>query len=394
MKVAIVHEQVDVRRGGAETSVVEMAGAIAARGVSVTVLFRGPRSGGFIRDNVTYEPLAAGGGSRLLQTYRFVQAATRACRGGVFDLVHAVTPVLCADVYQPRGGLYPEAIERSLAPEPLPLWRALRRLGRRFNLRQRFLMRLERVLLTRRRERVWVAALSEYVRQQALARATVPPSRVRVVFNGVSRTPAGASTEGRELRARLGIAPDLPLLLFVAHNFELKGLGALLGALAAAGRDAAAHARAARAVLLVCGRDRAGPYAARAGRLGLADRVRFVGPVEDLAEWYAAADALAHPTWYDPCSRVVLEALASGLPAVTTRWNGAADVMEPGRHGEVLAGPNDTAALAAAIERVLDPRVRAACRADAARLAELVSMDRHAAELVALYEEVLAARRG
>ncbi|MBK9127822.1 MAG: glycosyltransferase family 4 protein [Phycisphaerales bacterium] len=394
MRVAIVHEQVDVRRGGAETSVVEMAGAIAARGVSVTVLFRGQRPGGLVRDNVMYEPLAAGGGGKLLQTYRFVQAATRACRGGAFDVVHAVTPVLCADVYQPRGGLYAEAIARSLAPEQSPLWRGLRRLGRRFNMRQRFLMRIERVLLTRRRERVWVAALSEYVRQQALSHAAVPPSRVRVVFNGVSGRPAGGPTGVRELRARLGIGPDSPLLLFVAHNFKLKGLGELLGALAAAGRDGAAHERASRAVLLVCGRDRAEPYEARARRLGLADRVRFVGPVEDLSAWYAAADALAHPTWYDPCSRVVLEALSSGLPAVTTRWNGAADVMEPGRHGEVLAEPDDTAALAAALERVLDPRVRAACRADAARLAGLVSMDRHAAELVALYEDVLAARRG
>jgi len=71
---------------------------------------------------------------------------------------------------------------------------------------------------------------------------------------------------------------------------------------------------------------------------------------------------VAHPTWYDPCSRVVLEALAVGLPAVTTRYNGAAEVMEVGRHGTVIDEPQDVAALAQALRTTLAPEVRAACR--------------------------------
>jgi UDP-glucose:(heptosyl)LPS alpha-1,3-glucosyltransferase len=141
-------------------------------------------------------------------------------------------------------------------------------------------------------------------------------------------------------------------------------------------------------VLAVVGRDNPAPYRRLARRLRLADRVRFLGARDDVPSLYAAADVLAHPTWYDPCSRVVLEALVCGLPVVTTRFNGAAEVIEEGKHGVVIDSPRDTAALAAAIERCLEEDVRAACASDAPRMRERLSMARHARELKALYEYV------
>jgi len=142
--------------------------------------------------------------------------------------------------------------------------------------------------------------------------------------------------------------------------------------------------------LAVVGRDKPAPYRRVARRLRVADRVRFLGARDDIRSLYAAADVLAHPTWYDPCSRVVLEALVCGLPVVTTRFNGAAEVMHEGQHGAVIDSPRDTAALAAAIKRCLQADVRAACASDAARMRERLSMARHARELKALYRELVA----
>ena len=426
MRVAIVQEHVDVRRGGAETSTVEMARHLARLGLNVSVICRGDSGVPCVDEEVTFLPVAVRGVTRAGRTYRFVQAACDLCHRERFDIVHAVTPCLSANVYQPRGGTYGETIERSLAMVSCPLVRWLRRLGRLFNTRQRFLFRLERRLLRERRGRVFVAAVSEYVRRQVIAAAgktpvvaekgkrsvgssfDPPPApslggrgvgagafaetgaslpRVRVVFNGVDIAPLTAQERGEHraaLRAELRLDVGTPLVLFVAHNFKLKGLGELL--------RAAACAELGRYVVVVAGRDDARPYEQLARRLGIDARVRFVGTDTPVRAWYAAADALAHPTWYDPCSRVVLEALSVGLPVVTTSYNGAAEVMEPGRHGVVVDEPGDVEGLAAGLEQALQPAMRDACLADASRMHERLSMSRHARELKALYEEVLGVR--
>ena len=126
------------------------------------------------------------------------------------------------------------------------------------------------------------------------------------------------------MRRRLGIDPETVLLLMVATNFQLKGMATLLRTL---GR---LRGRRLPVRLLVVGGKRLGPWRRKAARLGLAAAVQFVGPVEDIVPYYAAADVYVHPTIYDTCSLVVLEAAACGLPVVTTRCNGAAELFHDG----------------------------------------------------------------
>ncbi len=390
MKVAIVQETVDIRRGGAESSVIEMATAIARLGPDVTILHAADGGRPTHLDNVTLQPVPAGGLTRALRTYRFVRGVHQLCRLQRFDVVHAVTPVLCANVYQPRGGTYPETVERSVAMVRSGVARMLRRLGKRFNLRQGFLMQIEKTLLTKRTARVSVAALSDYVRRQVASGLNFPPERIAVIFNAVDTSALEIATpaERTASRFRCAISGDQPALLFAAHNFRLKGLTSLLAALGRARREPERHPRAAQAVLLVAGRDSAASYERLARRLGLEDAVRFLGSQPEMRAFYAAADALAHPTWYDPCSRVVLESLASGVPVLASRWDGASEAVRGREQGVVIADPGDIPALAAALEEVLRPGARALASAGAAAFAESLSMDRHARELVALYERV------
>ncbi len=382
MNVALVQEFVDLRRGGAETATLEMARHLAQLGLAVTIICRQESGAVPEIDGVRILPVAVRGLTRIGRTYRFMKAISAICRRERFDIVHAITPCLHANIYQPRGGTYRETVERTLASTRPGLLRSLRRLGRLFNLRQRFLMRLEEYLLGKYGGRILVAAISDYVRNQVLAYPDVPPERVRVVFNGVD-PPAIDPDDRAALRREVGVADDDKLVLFVAHNFKLKGLATALRAAAVGDADW---------TLAVAGRGAAGGYQRLAQRLGLAERVRFVGTDTPMQRWYAAADVLAHPTWYDPCSRVVLEALTVGLPVVTTRYNGAAEVMEPGRHGAIIDDPRDHRGLAGAIGRAMQPEVRAACQADAPRMRDRLSMARHTRELKALYDEVLASR--
>ncbi len=399
MRVAIVQEHVDPQRGGAETSTLQMARHLAALGLDVSVVCSAtspassePQASADVRPGggpraarLSMRQIPCGDGSRVARTVRFVSAADQFCRLEGFDIVHAVTPCLSASVYQPRGGTYVETVARSVARARTPVGRLIKRIARRFNRRQRLLLLLERELLTGQ-DPPMVAAVSDYVRRQVeSAFLRFPRERIRVVFNGVEIAPLPsdqAAAERAALRKELGVAQGRPLVLFVAHNFKLKGLGELIRA------GATPAGRQVDWLLVVAGRDDPRSHARLARRLGVGQRVKFVGTKYPVEALYAAAGVLAHPTWYDPCSRVVLEALACGLPVVTTRWNGAAEVMQAGRHGEVIDTPADAPALAAAIARCFDLELACACRAGAPMMRERVSMARHARELKMVYEQV------
>jgi UDP-glucose:(heptosyl)LPS alpha-1,3-glucosyltransferase len=101
----------------------------------------------------------------------------------------------------------------------------------------------------------------------------------------------------------------VPVVLFVGSGFERKGLAHLLRAMALAGG---------KARLWVIGKGDKGPYLRLAEKLGLSSRVTFWGPHQDVRSFYAAADLFAFPTLYDPFPTAAMEALAAGLPVITT----------------------------------------------------------------------------
>jgi len=142
--------------------------------------------------------------------------------------------------------------------------------------------------------------------------------------------------------------------------------------------------------VVVVGKDAPGSYRALAERLGCGERVRFVGAVPDVLPAYAAADVYVHPTWYDPCSLVVLEAMACGLPVLTTRCNGASELMEDGRSGLLVDSPADTDALAAALRRLLDVDLCRVIGAAARRAVEPYTLERNFREMMAVFERAAA----
>ena len=126
-----------------------------------------------------------------------------------------------------------------------------------------------------------------------------------------------------------------------------KGLGAALARGAAAwcsGRSIAASRT--RFAWSVAGNPDYRRWQALAQRLGIAERVSFVGLCSEMRDAYFAADFLVHPTFYDPCSLVVLEALACALPVITTRANGASELLHPLQEGYVVDDPHDHQRLA------------------------------------------------
>ncbi len=188
------------------------------------------------------------------------------------------------------------------------------------------------------------------------------------------------------MRRSLGIGPDTVLLLMVATNLHLKGIATLLRTLARL------RGRGLPVRLLVVGGKRPGPWRRMAARLGVAAAVQFLAPVEDVVPYYAAADLYVHPTIYDTCSLVVLEAAACGLPVVTTRCNGAAELFHHGDDIVLISDPADDEAFAASVRGLLDPAVRRPIADAARRTALLQTFDRNVDNILALYDEVVDRR--
>ena len=178
--------------------------------------------------------------------------------------------------------------------------------------------------------------------------------------------------------------------LFAGHNFALKGLASRFSKRSA---SAAAGIRAGRPIhLLVCGSGDTTSFRRLARRLGLAETVHFLGFYPDVEDCYWSSDFFVQPTYYDPCSLVVLEALACGLPVITTAKNGASELMNDGREGFVLSEPDARGELIAALDHMTDERSPERDVGQGVGLGRYQTFDVHVARLIAIFEEVAAAR--
>lgn len=382
MKIALVAESVDAARGGAETSTLEFARLLRDAGQEVHLVTAAGMTG---ETGLTQHAVGPVGSAKWNRLAEFLRNAERFLRDSAYDVVHAIAPLPNADVYQPRGGSVRETIEQNIALRDTAAGRAIKRLTVAMNAKQRMLLRLERGIC--RDGGPTIAAVSQYVAEQFARHYGLRPPRVRVVFNGVTwreTNDAQRAEDRARVRRDLQVGSQAPLMLCVAHNFKLKGVSRLIEALAILKRAGRGDVIAA-----VVGRDDARPYEAQARRLGVAEQVRFAGAVADITPFLNAADGCVHPTSYDPCSRIVLEALANGIPVVSTRQNGASEVVDEGRTGFVLDSYRDIDAMADRIRRIADGALRDFARAAMADLRQRVSMQRHVVEMVALYGGIL-----
>jgi UDP-glucose:(heptosyl)LPS alpha-1,3-glucosyltransferase len=388
MNVALIIERIETWRGGAETSTAQFAEHLAADGVCVNVI---TTSYSPSTPSLNIVPIRVAGRLRALRTRQFIKKAGEYVRRNPFDIVHCITPCPAADIYQPRGGTMPEMLQRNLALRSSPQRRCLKRIGQQINLKYRVVGGLERRLLSRR-PAPWVIAISQYVADQLQRHYSFDPARVRLIFNGVdpdTTPPVERRAHRAQIRRQFGLGEDDLVLLCVAHNFKLKGVGPLIRALALQAEHEKPAANPGRTVALVVGRDNPSPFARLAAKLKVADRLLFTGPTPRVQAFFHAADILVHETYYDPCSRVVLEAMAAGLPVITTRHNGAAERIQDGQEGYVIESADDTEALADRIQRLARPEHRQACARNAPRAVEAISMREHARRVTELYAEVL-----
>lgn len=337
---ALVVPHFDPARGGREAWVAGFAQRLAQDGFRVTVVCQRAANAPPDVQLCYYKwsaiPQArANSVARVLATVG-ADAVYDVGEGPAADVLHLHTgSEVSSEMLSVRAGPWPTRLRVAIVPTTQLRWAMARR--------------LEAKQLARARR---VVAVSGLAARQLQATARVPlGDRIKVVPNGIDVSAFRAPPPSDVYRTVLKSDGRL-LLLAVGHNHYLKGFDAAVEAVAIC--IAAGHA----VRLVIAGGSIEGPLSKMIARRHLSDHVTLLGVVKDMAPLYAAADILVHPTRWDACGLVVLEAMAAGRPVIVSKMAGAAERVVQGETGLLLEPPAAPLQVVREVERLSDPKVR------------------------------------
>ena len=299
---------------------------------------------------------------------QFADAVERARLKERCDVVMSLERVRHCDVFRAGDGVHRAWMERRARAGGVR-----ERLRMALNAKHRRIIRLESELFSHDGARR-VIANSLMVKREIERIYNYPAERIDVVYNGVPVEQfRSTAAERARSRALFDLAPDDVAVLFVGSGWERKGVGSAVRALEQMGDP--------KVKLLVAGRGHARQFRSR--------HAQFLGEVDDLSALYRAGDLFVLPTLYDPFSNACLEALAAGLPVVTTPANGFAEIMTEGVHGSIVA-EGDVAALLAALRDWSKAERREAARPALLELAAQYDISRNVARTLEILLQTAA----
>ncbi len=350
MKIALALENFGRFAGGAESYAVELARTLVSQGWEVHLYGHAwdgePAQAEF--HPIPRLPRWVPPSIRILD---FAFRHRRMVAQERFDVILGFGNTLAMNVYQSHGGVHYLSSVRKLEAVRNPILRFFKRLAL-FAAPKYYARAWIESAPFRMRQRPVIIAIADMVRQDMAEYFHVDKESIRLVYNGIDQTRFGGKDpdRGAEVRRALGFGPDDVLFLFMAYDFRKKGVRYLVEA---AGRLRENIGSAGWGVMVV-GRPPSPALSRSVERLGLSGKVVFPGSTKEPEALYQACDVFILPTFYDACSLVVFEAMAAGLPAITTQFNGAAGIITEGVDGAVLKDPRNVEEMAAAMQRFLD----------------------------------------
>ncbi len=307
-----------------------------------------------------------------------------------FDIIQSHDKTIYQDIYRAGDGCHIEWLKQR--------WKRIGLLGRFsiiLNPYHWLILDLEHNIFKRHRYKK-IIAISEMVKRNIIENYEVLPDDIEVIYNGVDTekfSPDNKVKYRNEIRLRHGLSDNDFVVLFVGSGFERKGVRYLIEAV---------ESMPVPVTVMIVGKGKFNKISpnlslSKGGILPLCKRgnkrdfqfkqnIIFCGPQKDIHRYYAASDIFAFPTIYEPFGNVHLEALASGLPVITTRHSGASEIIEDGREGFVIDEPEDIEGLAERIRLLMDSERRKRMGIEARRLAERFSIEANIRETMRLYQ--------
>jgi UDP-glucose:(heptosyl)LPS alpha-1,3-glucosyltransferase len=373
VRLAIIRQRY-TPQGGAERFLEGALEALLERNVAITLYTREwPQTKLQLIEPSIVNPYYIG---RWWRDAGFARAVTKEIMRGRFNLVQSHDLVLTCDVYRPADGIHATWLEERLKDAPASL-----RMRVAMSPYHRYKLSMERKLFAS----PWLRRVlcnSKLVRDDIKSRFGLPDERLPVLYNAVDSNIYSPElrVHRERIRGKHKIPDEATLYLLVGSRFRRKGVAAALEALAQVPEPA--H-------LLIVGDDRdTESYKSMARDLGVRGRVTFAGFQTEIGPYYGAADAFVLPALYDSFPDAAMEALACGLPVVTSTRSGAAELVSEHDAGFVCDS-RDVGALTTHLRALQDPQLRAVLGANARKAVLPLSPAAMTLKLVLIYKELL-----
>jgi len=376
VKVALIRQKY-TPFGGAERYMARLVEGLAASGHQVHILAAQWDAGS--TQAVTFQRVPVIKKPGWLKALTFSRGCCRIIEREGFDVVFSLERTLRQDIYRAGDGCHRQwLIQKNLGQGLLhKAWTWLNPL-------QLAYVWLERRMFTDPGLRA-IIANSRRGKEDIIRLYGVDPGRIHVVYNGIDPV---SGVQGRKADCRRIVAEEFRLgdelrLLYVGSGFKRKGVAAAI-------RAAAQLTVPFR--LFIVGKGNAARYRRLARQLGIHERVIFTGPRTDADLFYHGCDLFVFPTLYDPFSNATLEAMAHGLPVITSRFNGVAELIRHGENGFVVQDPLDDAAISECMHALTDPGRRRQVGEQAAETASAFTMQRNIQETLDVIHTVASLR--
>jgi UDP-glucose:(heptosyl)LPS alpha-1,3-glucosyltransferase len=314
-------------------------------------------------------------GQGLIELMTFNRNVDHTLHKESFDITQSLEKIFFQDLYHGQEGCHRQWLLQRRRYEPF-----MNRMGIRLNPFHWMTMALEKRLFEKSPTKYFIA-ISNRGQEEIMTHYPQAKDRIRVIYNGLELKRPVPLMEPKDWRRKIE-----KTILFVGSGFFRKGLFFLIKALPEIQKTGAVQ-------LIVIGRDNQNKIKALAEKEKVTDRITWIGPVKNVAPYYQAADVLVLPSIYEPFGNVCLEAIAYGLPVVTTEAAGASEIIVPGKNGLVIKDPANIKELAEAVADALKLDREQVQKTDEMILPNF-TWDQHIKNLTGLYQEVLQEKKG
>ena len=383
MKIALAIENFSRHAGGAEAYAVGLADTLVREGFDVHLYGHSwdREPAGAVFHRIRRLPRWVLPSLRLLD---FALQHRRMTAPEGFDVILGFGNTVAMNVYQSHGGVHYISNMRKLQAVSNPVLRFLKKLILFATPKYHVRAWIESAPF-RMEPRPVIIAISEMVRQDMASHFGIDSGQIKLVYNGIDCVKFAGKESGRgeRLRRELGFDKET-LFLFMAYDFRKKGVRYLVEAAHKLRQKAGAGVFG----IVIVGAPPSLQLRNKVRQLNLSDTVIFQGPTTEPEAFYQACDVFILPTFYDACSLVVFEAMAAGLPAITSRFNGAAGIITEGKDGAVLKDPRDTNEMSYAMLSFLNSKALRDASAAAKLTASHYTIERNHRQMIEIFRSL------
>ena len=381
MKIAFVSEHFNPACGGQETYMNDFTKFLLNEGHEVHFYTQDVHEN---KENLFFHQVKTSG---LLSNFRFLQwvifakeAKRQADQEGV-DIIMGTGKCLGVNVFQPHGGTVRASHRQNAILVRNPLHTFLKELSNFFSPKHIVAKSIESKQYANKN--CQFVAISQMVKSHMKEFYNLSDDQITLVYNGIDTSRFSPVSEEKKLAARkeLGLSKTDTIFSTVAHNFKLKGIREVIEALEEVKKTRQDFK------FVVAGNGKQKKFKKLAEKLGVADEVIFLGSVDKPELVYQSSDAYLQATWYDPCSLVVLESLAAGLPTVTTKFNGAGEFIESGKDGYVISRPDAKDELSSVLLKLFDNSHRKALSTNGREKIKDQTLEKNFRQMLKVFEK-------